>query len=305
MAKFRSNHKKGTKAGSGMIAKVGIFSMILGGLFFVFNKFSGSSNTSASQISEDVSNLENTDIEDIFYLPTSSTGQIIRHQHYALSYDENFEQAEWVAYELTRERLSQKWVTRTNDFREDPKIETASATLYDYRGSGYDRGHLVPAADMAFSETAMSETFFMSNMSPQLRAFNGGVWRELEELVRDWAKKFGHLYVVSGPILSDSIQDWIGKNEVAVPEAYYKIVLDLAEPEQKGIAWIIPNELTDVPLTEFAMTIDEVEEITGINFFAELMDEQLESRLEGEFNNDLWKLNDKKFKLRVEKWNNR
>ncbi len=305
MAKFRSNHAKNDRGSSGIISKVGIFSLILGTLYLVFQKFSGENSNTEGDVTEDVSNLENTQTKEIYYLPTSTTGQIVKHQHYALSYAEHYEQAEWVAYELTRDRLTRKWVERSNDFRPDPKIKTNSSTPDDYRGSGYDRGHLVPAADMAFSEQAMSETFLMSNISPQLRGFNGGVWRELEELTRDWAKKFQHLYVVSGPVFNDSIRGWIGSNEVAVPDAYFKVVLDLREPEQKGIAWVIPNEVTDVPLTEFAMTIDEVEEITGINFFAELMDEKLESKMEGEYNNDLWKLNSKKFELRVEKWNKR
>jgi endonuclease G len=208
-----------------------------------------------------------------------------------------------VAYELTRDRLKTEWVQRTNDFRPDPKISTGSATPQDYKRSGYDRGHLAPAADMAFSEEAMSQSFYMSNMCPQVRGFNVGVWRELEELTRDWAKKFRHLYVVTGPVLNKPYIDWIGENEVAVPHAFYKVLLDLSEPELKGIAWIIPNEVTEMPLTKYATTIDEVEELTGIDFFAELMDEKLEAELEGNFDNDLWKLNPKKYELRVEKWN--
>jgi endonuclease G len=109
--------------------------------------------------------------------------------------------------------------------------------------------------------------------------------------------------VVSGPILNKPFIDWIGENEVAVPHAFYKVLLDLSEPELKGIAWVIPNEVTEMPLTKYATTIDEVEDLTGINFFSELMDEKLEAELEGNFDNDLWKLNSKKYELRVEKWN--
>jgi endonuclease G len=283
---------------------VGIFSLILGVLYMVFNKFSGS-NTDETEfvIKEDVPDLETTETKEIYYLPTSTTGDIVTHRYYALSYSEEHELPEWVSYELTRERLHTKWVDRTNDFRADPKVKSRSATPQDYKRSGYDRGHLAPAADMAFSEDAMSESFYMSNMSPQVRGFNVGVWRELEELTRDWAKKFHHLYVVSGPILNKPFIDWIGENEVAVPHAFYKVLLDLSEPELKGIAWVIPNEVTEMPLTKYATTIDEVEDLTGINFFSELMDEKLEAELEGNFDNDLWKLNSKKYELRVEKWN--
>jgi len=144
----------------------------------------------------------------------------------------------------------------------------------------------------------------MSNVAPQVRAFNMGIWRELEELTRDWAKKFRHLYVVSGPVLTERPIDWIGDNEVAVPARFYKVLLDLSEPEYKAIAWIIPNEESDKPLTEYATTVDEVERLTGIDFFPELMDEALEAELEGHFDNDLWRLNPKKYDLRVKKWNN-
>lgn len=310
MAKLRSNHTKGkqAKGSSGMIAKVGIFSLILGVLYFAFDKIGinlggNEASTETEESYEDVSNLEETEIADISYLPTSTTGDIILHEHYALSYSEKHEQAEWVAYELSKNRLNQPWVDRTNDFREDRKVESGSASTADYRRTGYDRGHLVPAADMAFSREAMSETFFMSNMSPQARKFNQGVWRELEELTRDWAKKMEHLYVVSGPVLTEKIKYWVGDNQVAVPSAYFKVLLDLTEPDMKGIGFIMPNEKTEEPVQAFATTIDEVESITGLNFFPNLLGEELESKLESHFDSNEWPTNNRKYKLRVEQWN--
>ncbi|MEL6926966.1 MAG: DNA/RNA non-specific endonuclease, partial [Bacteroidota bacterium] len=221
--------------------------------------------------------------------PSSTTGVIIKHEYYGLSYSEEHEQAEWVAYELTRDRLNNNMVKRANNFRPDPKIETGSATIYDYKRSGYDRGHMVPAGDMAFSSRSMSQTFYMSNMSPQLRNFNGGIWRELEENVRDWARRFRHLYIVSGPILTDRLPEHIGDNRVSVPKRYFKVILDVSEPELKGIAYIMPNETSSRPIDDYAVSIDEVEAQTGIDFFHHLLDDDKETVLESQSDPSLWR----------------
>jgi endonuclease G len=306
MAKLRTNHNKRTGLnGTGMISKVGIFSLILGALYFAFQKFSGGGTEPADVAIEDVDTIDYPDAEEIFYLPTSTTGQIVRHKYYTMSYNEEYEQPEWVAYELLKDRLYKKSVGRTDDFRPDRAVKTGSATLSDYRRSGYDRGHLVPAGDMGFDYTAMSETFLMSNMSPQKRNFNGGIWRELEELTRSWAKKFRHLYIVTGPVLTEKMMGYIGNNEVGVPSYYYKVVLDLSEPEMKGIGYIMPNEVSDKPIHEYATSIDRVEEITGINFFPNLMEARLEEEIEKEYNTDLWFTDKKKYEKRVNQWNRR
>ncbi|RMG86724.1 MAG: DNA/RNA non-specific endonuclease, partial [Bacteroidetes bacterium] len=119
-----------------MLSKVGIFSLILGGLFFLFQKFSNPSPLPDEPVTADVPNLESANENEIFYLPTSTTGKIIKHKYYALSWDEKHELAEWVAYELTRDRLKSHWVERTNDFRPDPDIPTKSAEPADYKRSG-------------------------------------------------------------------------------------------------------------------------------------------------------------------------
>lgn len=301
MAKFRRNHADQSKQSGGMIAKVGIFGAIIGGLYFLFNFFSGGEGPTVDWDQDDPSVYAG----ESHFLPGDIRGsQVYHYQRYALSYNEDYEQANWVAYILTREELEQPWSDRVDNFRPDPAIRTGSATPDDYRGSGYDRGHMVPAADMAFDARAMDETFLMSNISPQARNFNQGIWRELEELTRDWAKKFGRLYVVSGPVLTGEPKGYIGKdNEVAVPTAYFKVLLDLDDPEQKGIAFLLNNEVNYEPLYEFATSIDEVEALTGIDFFADFMPEDLEDELESNMNKDLWPFSKRKFDLRVEKWN--
>ena len=212
-------------------------------------------------------------------LPKSApSDQIVHHSNYTLNYSEKHEQAEWVAYTLSSSDVYGS-VGRTNDFRADPKVKTGSASLADYKGSGYDRGHLAPAGDMKSTYTAMSESFYMSNMSPQKPGFNRGIWKKLEGNVRNWASDNGEIYVVTGPILSGSYPS-IGSNQVSIPNYYYKVILDYKEPEIKGIGFVLPHQKSSSSIQSFAVTIDEVERKTGIDFFHTLPDdveEQIES----------------------------
>ena len=141
--------------------------------------------------------------ENISFEPKSS-GEIVKHTYYTLAYSEENEQAFWVYYQLTPENINGTQA-RTDDFRPDPAVSTGSASLEDYKYSGYDRGHLCPAADMTQNKTAMSETFFLSNMSPKLSGFNSGIWSTLEGKVREWALQYNKLYVVTGPIFKNNL----------------------------------------------------------------------------------------------------
>jgi endonuclease G, mitochondrial len=301
-----ANYRRNQSSGSGNAVKVGLFAALITALVAVYNFFTKSTppnDPGTNPSTEEVITPREEMDDPGNYLPTSTTGEIVRHKYYTLSYSENDEQAEWVAYVLTRQRLQMDWQDRPDLFETDPLVRTGSATLSDYRSSGYDRGHLAPAADMAFNTTAITESFFLSNISPQVRDFNHGVWKELEELSRDWAIKFNKLYVVTGPLLKDGGKGEIGANRVTVPTAYYKILLDLSETNPKAIAFIVPNEVSYDPLFKYVVTIDEVEKQTGINFYPKLMSRELERDLESNPNYDLWPFSKKKFDLRVNKWN--
>lgn len=220
---------------------------------------------------------------------TSDSHEVHEYAGFTLCYREKYEQAEWVAYEINTEELV-KATGRTDDFRPDPKISTGSASLADYKGSGYDRGHLAPAADLAYSTETMSESFYMSNMSPQTGGLNRGVWKDLEAQVREWTEQFGSVYVVSGPILEKDSYPTIGPNEVAVPEYYYKV---LFAPEGKDgkpqmIGFLMPNEKLKDDFLAFAVPVDEIESRTGLDFFHSL-DESSQSALEAQSNPELWK----------------
>ena len=215
-------------------------------------------------------------------LPKSApSDQIVHHSNYTLNYSEKHEQAEWVAYTLSSSDVYGS-VGRTNDFRADPKVKTGSASLADYKGSGYDRGHLAPAGDMKSTYTAMSESFYMSNMSPQVPSFNRGIWKKLESTVRNWAVDYQKVYIVTGAVLTASYPT-IGMNNVSIPEFYYKVILDYEQPEIKGIGFILPNQKSSQSLQSYAVSVDEVERFTGIDFFHSLSDdieEQIESHID-------------------------
>jgi endonuclease G len=224
---------------------------------------------------------------------TNPSDIIITHTGYSLLYNETHEQANWVAYELTKEETT-KIVDRTNKFMVDPLVKTGTANDNDYAGSGYDKGHLAPAADMGWSSTTMTESFYYSNMSPQEPGFNRGVWKRLEELVRTWAIENNSIYIVTGPVLIAGLPT-IGVNKVSVPKYFYKVILDYNEPSIKGIGFIMTNTSSGEPLQTFAVTIDSVENLTGIDFFPLLPDDQ-EKKIESTLCTSCWSWNSNKSK---------
>ena len=217
------------------------------------------------------------------YWPSLNNGHLVLHKYFTLSYSEEHEQAEWVYYSLVPSML-QGTVQRTNNFRQDPHVKMASAHPSDYKHSGYDRGHLVPAADCRFSRDAMSESFFMSNVSPQHPSLNRGLWKQLENWVRRWAQEKAKLYIVTGAIFRDPIAK-IGANQVTVPSAYYKIIY--SKKDQSMLGFILPNKKNEGILQSYIAKVDTIETKTQINFFSQLED-QLEESLESQIHVQNW-----------------
>lgn len=211
-----------------------------------------------------------------------SQGEIVSHQYYTLSFNDTHKQANWVYYVLSLKEQPLK-AERKDNFRVDKSVSTGSATPSDYAKSGYDRGHLCPAADMSFSEGAMSETFYMSNMSPQAPAFNRGIWKQLEERVRDWGR-CEQIYVVTGPVFRE-LKGAVGKNRVSIPGYFYKVIYSPAR--ELMIAFILPNEKGTQTLDAYVLPVDEVEAQTGIDFFPQLTN-TLENRLESQSDYTKW-----------------
>lgn len=212
--------------------------------------------------------------DDKLVMQTSPKGtpeQILKRTGYVASYNKTTLLPNWVAWHLTAERTEGSAKRSGVDFAEDTEVPEPRATDWDYYNSGYDRGHMCPAADNKWSKKAMEESFLFTNMCPQNGNLNRGDWNEMEMACRKWAKKYGDLYIVCGPILYKGKHKTIGKNKVVVPEAFFKVVLRTGDNPQ-AIGFIYKNTSGNRPKDSYVNTVDEVERITGIDFFPSLPD---------------------------------
>lgn len=235
----------------------------------------------------------NTDAKTEFgnFLPTQVlSNKIVEHKYYTLAYSSKNKNPEWAIYELTSSRVAKDVAERRSNFIPNPLLPEGTANNVEFNNSGYDRGHLVPAEDMNFSETAMAETFYVTNISPQDPDFNRGIWKKLENNVRKWATENKKIIVVTGPILRKRLDNkyTIGEG-IEIPRGFYKIILDYSDPERKAIAFLLPNEKSDKPLSSFACTVRKVEDLTGINFFPGFSAKESEA-LENRFDINKWNL---------------
>ena len=227
--------------------------------------------------------------DDKLVMQTSPKGtpeQILKRTGYVASYNKTNLLPNWVAWHLTAERTEGSAKRSGVDFAEDTEVPEPRATDWDYYNSGYDRGHMCPAADNKWSKKAMEESFLFTNMCPQNGNLNRGDWNEMEMASRKWAKKYGDLYIVCGPILYKGKHKTIGKNKVVVPEAFFKVVLRTGDDPQ-AIGFIYKNTSGNRPKDSYVNTVDEVERITGIDFFPSLPDD-VEKKVEAECDLGLW-----------------
>jgi len=227
--------------------------------------------------------------DDKLVMQTSPKGtpeQILKRTGYVASYNKTNLLPNWVAWHLTAERTEGSAKRSGVDFAEDTEVPEPRATDWDYYNSGYDRGHMCPAADNKWSKKAMEESFLFTNMCPQNGNLNRGDWNEMEMACRKWAKKYGDLYIVCGPILYKGKHKTIGKNKVVVPEAFFKVVLRMGDDPQ-AIGFIYKNTSGNRPKDSYVNTVDEVERITGIDFFPSLPDD-VEKKVEAECDLGLW-----------------
>jgi len=221
------------------------------------------------------------------YTRPRAHSQQIEHKAYTVDYNEEWRLANWVAYPLTAEHTKGP-VERYNKFDADPQVKGATAQWWDYKHTTYDRGHLVPAGDMKWDETAMRECFYLSNIAPQDHTFNEGDWNYLENRVRGWANFFGEVYVVCGPIVSEHTEV-IGENCIAVPDSFFKVVLCDMRGEWNAVGFICPNDPAHHNLSHYTRTVDEVERITGLDFFP-LLPDDVEERIESGIDWEAWRI---------------
>ncbi len=211
--------------------------------------------------------------------------QIIRHSGYTVSYNKDLKIPNWVSYELTREETKGK-EKRGNRFIADPLVTGPIATNADYTRSGYDKGHMAPAADMKWSPEAMKESFYFSNMCPQHPQLNRRGWKNLEDKIRNWAIADSAIIIICGPIIEKQPKT-IGKNKVVVPQQFFKVVLSPFVKPIRAIGFLFNNEQAVEPLSSYVVTVDSIESLTNMDFFAPLPDE-IENRIEADANYSLW-----------------
>lgn len=218
-------------------------------------------------------------------LLTPRQQQIIRHTGYTVSYNKDTKLPNWVSYELTRAETKGK-EKRSNRFIADPLVKGAIATNADYTRSGYDKGHMAPAADMKWSPVAMNESFYFSNMCPQHPQLNRRGWKKLEDKIRDWAVVDSAIIIICGPVIKKQPKT-IGKNKVVVPQQFFKVILSPFVKPMRAIGFLFNNEQSVDPLSAYVVTVDSIERLTNMDFFSLLPDE-IENKIEAEANYFQW-----------------
>lgn len=217
-------------------------------------------------------------------IPDTLTSQIKEYTGFVLSFNKNNRTPNYVAWELLGTEVSTEW-PRSDNFWQDNDI-IGCPKHADYTGSGYDRGHMCPAADQKWSEQAMNDCFVMANMCPQLHDLNAGAWEKLEEKERLWAKRDSAVMIIAGPLYIDGDKS-IEKSNVRVPDAFFKVLLAPYLDEPRGIAFVYPHMKCPGNMQDYALTIDEVEKMTGFDFFSALPDE-LEQEVESTYSFTEW-----------------
>ncbi|MBQ6208179.1 MAG: DNA/RNA non-specific endonuclease [Prevotella sp.] len=219
--------------------------------------------------------------------PLKNEKEIILHRKaYVVSYNPELKIPNWVAWHLTADHADGD-VKRYSSYLEDEDVPCPRAMPEDYKGSGWSHGHMCPAGDNKWDRKAMGESFLLTNMCPQDRSLNSGLWNRIEMDCRKWAKKYGDVYIVCGPVLLNREHETIGENKVVVPEAFFKVILCL-QGTPKAIGFVIRNNEGKKKRDHYINTVDDVERITGMNFFPSLPDE-IENVVEAYANYDDWR----------------
>ena len=231
---------------------------------------------------------QSEDVSDDFCLAgkkDKSNQLILKRTAYSLSYNPELLIPNWVAWHLTAEHADGEW-RRDNKYYEDEEVPIPRATDNDYKGTGWTHGHMCPAGDNKWDEVAMRESNLLTNICPQHASLNSGLWNGIERNCRKWAKEYGELYIVCGPVLLNKEHETIGINKIVVPEAFFKVILCLKD-KPKAIGFIVRNNEGTKKKDQYVNTVDEVERITGIDFFPALPDD-IENEVEAKADIGEW-----------------
>ena len=213
--------------------------------------------------------------------------KMLVHTYHKTCFNTQKKLARWVSYKLSEDMFRGN-ATRSNKFTIDPLIPNLSPTPSHYQNSGYDRGHLAPAGDMKINQIAMDQSFYMTNISAQEPSFNRGIWKKLENLMRNLTEANKEYEVITGPIFSFKKKNFKTRF-LNIPKAFYKIIFYKDEYEVKALAFLLPNKQVKEKVTEFLVPINTIEALTDIDFFSNLPD-PIENNLEAKVLPELWGL---------------
>lgn len=218
-------------------------------------------------------------------VPGNVSQEIVHYYGFNINFNAQHHQPNYAAWKLLGSQTDGP-VKRSNNFRPDPSVD-GCATLDDYKGSGYDRGHLCPSADNRYDQRANDASFYLTNICPQHKYLNQKPWANLEEKTRKWAQRDSCLIVIAGPVLTDHLTQTIGPNQVTVPQRFFKVILSPYTNPPKAIGFIMPNTTFKGGMQQCAMSVDQVEAITGYDFFAALPDD-VENQIEAHYQWKQW-----------------
>ncbi|MCH5241048.1 MAG: DNA/RNA non-specific endonuclease [Muribaculaceae bacterium] len=220
-------------------------------------------------------------------LPDGTPEQVKEYTGFTLNFNKNNHTANYVSWELMSSETDGSVDRKDYNYWVDSSLEGCLDTDYAYSSTGYERGHLCPAADQKWSVEAMSDCMVMANMSPMLRSLNSGMWSTLENKERVWARRDGKIWIVAGPIYYDSDDKYIGRSQARVPSAYFKAFLYYDNTNPRAIAFVMQNGSNPGDLSAYAMSIDDLEKETGYDFFSALPDD-IENAVESSFSFADW-----------------
>ena len=226
--------------------------------------------------------------KNLMELPAIGKSDVILvYNGFVVNYNTEWLIPNWVAYELTAQEVDGQ-VPRSNSFGMDMEYKGRQAMREDYSYSGWDKGHMAPAADMKWSQSAMYECFYLTNICPQDHNLNGKDWHMLEKRVRDWAIKYGNVWVVCGPYVTNNGYGTIGDRKVVVPDGFFKAILRKEGKEWYSIAFLFKNDSSPQPMKDAVVSVNQVEEMLGLDLFCNLSD-KIEDTVESQADFSSWK----------------
>jgi endonuclease G len=227
---------------------------------------------------------QNAQMADVLLPSEMLREKTIHHKGFSLSYNTSYLQPSWITYKVTKSQVNSGSDVKAK-YTPDPAIKVRAASKKDYKDGGYVMAQFVNYRDVSQIPGATEETFYLSNITPMKLAYYKHIWLKTEDLIRLWTANTEGLYITCGPILTDSPFPTIGKNNLSVPNRYYKAVYD--PMNKKAIGFIFKNGTSSGSLKSFAVSVDQIEKETGIDLFPSV-DDEVENKMEAELDTENW-----------------